>query len=73
VAHCLGEIEHSVKLLPENAPVLKAAVEVLRKLKATDFSDQQGAALHDFIDELQIQLEDVHRAISNAWFSPGES
>ena len=73
VAHCLGEIEHSVKLLPENAPVLKAAVKVRRKLKARDFSDQHGAALHDFIDELQIQLEDVHQAISNAWFSPGES
>lgn len=73
VAQCLGEIEHSMKLLPDNESALKVAVRVERKLKATNCRKLVDGSLHEFIDDLQVQLEGVHVAIANTWFSPGES
>ncbi len=72
VAHCLGEIESSMRLLPDNEAALKTTSRVQRRLKARNFHDLVGKELHDFIDELQIQLVDVHDAITDNWFSPGE-
>jgi uncharacterized alpha-E superfamily protein len=72
VVHCLGEIENSMKLLPDHTPALKVARRVQRDLVATNFGDLVEHALHDFIDELQIQLQQVHYAIVENWFTPGE-
>lgn len=72
VAHCLQEIENSMKLLPDNKQAIKVTEDVKRKLKHTDCSTLVDMPLHDFIDELQVQLEDVHHAISHTWFTPGE-
>ncbi len=72
VVHCLCEIESSMKPLPDSEAALKVAGDVRRELVATNLSDMVGKALHDFIDELQIQLEQVHQAIVENWFSPGE-
>jgi uncharacterized alpha-E superfamily protein len=73
LAHCLAEIESSMKLLPDYKPALAAVVSVQGKLEATDCSELAGSALHDFIDELQVQLELVHNAIFGNWFAPREA
>ncbi len=70
VAHCLSEIEFSMESLPHNAPALKATNGVQKKLKNEKFNNLVGRELHDFIDELQIQLVDVHQAITDNWFHP---
>jgi uncharacterized alpha-E superfamily protein len=72
VAHCLQEIEFSMRLLPEHGPALGAAEKVQQKLAATDCGALEGAALHDFIDDLQLELVHVHNAIVDNWFDPGE-
>jgi uncharacterized alpha-E superfamily protein len=72
VAHCLGEIERSMKLLPEHKPALAAAEKVLKKLSSTDCGELVDSELHGFIDDLQLQLVDVHAAIVDTWFTPGE-
>jgi uncharacterized alpha-E superfamily protein len=71
-AHCLAEIENSMKLLPDYKPALAMAEKMRRQLGSTDCSELVDLALHDFIDELQLQLVDVHNAIVNNWFTPGE-
>jgi uncharacterized alpha-E superfamily protein len=72
VAHCLEEIECSMRCLPDHKQALAAAEDVLRKLGATDFGALQDAPLHYFIDELQVQLEAVHQVVASNWFAPGE-
>jgi uncharacterized alpha-E superfamily protein len=72
VAHCLAEIEYSMTLLPEHKPALAAAEKVLKKLASTDCGELVDSELHGFIDDLQLQLVDVHGAIVGTWFSPGE-
>jgi uncharacterized alpha-E superfamily protein len=69
VAHALREIEHSMALLPEHATALKVVISLQRQLERTDCSALAGQALHQFIDELQLQLEHVHHAIGVAWFA----
>ena len=73
VAHCLREIEVSMKALPGNGPALDTTIAVQRDLKSRKFDDLVGHALHEFIDDLQIQLIQVHHAISDNWFHPGEA
>ncbi len=69
VAHCLGEIENSMRLLPDNKPALKIAGRVQRNLMAVDCGELAESDLHQFIDELQVELVDVHCAISDTWFT----
>ena len=73
VAHSLLEIQHSMQLLPDNKPALAVVVNLQRQLKETDCSLLAGQALHEFIDELQLQLVDVHKVITATWFTPGAS
>ncbi|MEZ5572131.1 MAG: alpha-E domain-containing protein [Halioglobus sp.] len=69
VAHSLQEIESSMKLLPDNKDALKVVTTLQRHLRQTDCSALVGPPLHDFIDELQLQLVDVHNAIGVTWFA----
>jgi uncharacterized alpha-E superfamily protein len=69
VAHTLLQIENSMKLLPDHKSALAVAASLRRQLKDTDCGALAGPALHDFIDELQLQLVDVHNAIAVRWFA----
>jgi uncharacterized alpha-E superfamily protein len=73
VAHCLAEMERSMLLLPEPKPVLVAVRSVARTLQLADLGTLAEAGLHDFIDELQIELEAVHYATANTWFNPDQA
>jgi len=69
VAHGLQEIESSMRLLPDHKHPLQVVTALHRQLRHTDFSDLVGPPLHDFIDELQLQLVEVHNAIAITWFA----
>ena len=72
LAHCLIEIENSMQLLPDFKPARQVVTKVRRNLGATDCGELVDIALHDFIDEVQLQLIDVHQAIANTWFAPAD-
>jgi uncharacterized alpha-E superfamily protein len=72
VGHCLGEIESSMTLLPDNEAALKVVASVERKIKATNCRKLIDSSLHGFIDELQIQLEEMHKAIADTWLNRAE-
>lgn len=73
VAHTLVQIENSMKLLPDHESAFKVAANLRRQLRDTDCGALAGPALHDFIDELQLQLLDVHNAIAIRWFAHEKS
>jgi uncharacterized alpha-E superfamily protein len=73
VAHTLAQIENSMKMLPDHKSALAVAANLRRRLKETDCGALAGPALHDFIDELQLQLVDVHNAIAVRWFAHASS
>jgi uncharacterized alpha-E superfamily protein len=69
IAHTLQEMESSMKSLPDNENALRVVKALRRQLKDTDCSALAGPALHDFIDDLQLQLLEVHRVIGVSWFA----
>jgi uncharacterized alpha-E superfamily protein len=72
VAHTLNEIENSMKLLPHNREPLKTIASVQRKLSRTDCHSLKGEELHDFLDMMQMRLNEINLSISNTWFTPGQ-
>jgi uncharacterized alpha-E superfamily protein len=71
-AHCLLQIEQSMGSLPGHEEAIKVVRSIRRKLKRTNCRELHGQALHDFIDDFQVRLQSLHRAISDAWFTPGQ-
>jgi uncharacterized alpha-E superfamily protein len=70
VARCLVELDDSIRVLPRGNPLLKTVQSVQRKLRRTDVRELQGEELHRFLDNVQVKLEDVNKAIYATWFSP---
>jgi uncharacterized alpha-E superfamily protein len=69
-AHCLQQIESSMRSLPRHEHAIKVVRSVQRKLKRTNCRELHGQALHDFIDDFQLRLHTLHQAVSDSWFTP---
>ena len=70
VAHTLQEIASGIGTLPRNTQALRAVREAEELLNSTDMTQLRGAALHEFIDLMQLRLERVHETIYTTWFAP---
>jgi len=69
VTHCLGEIENALSVLSDNHTPLHAARVAWRRLEAMNFADVSPAALHEHLDQIQVDLASLHDAISRKYFS----
>ena len=65
---CLDQVEHALKTLPRSEPVLELLEAVRRFLARArlDALDQPG--LHEFIDRLQLHINEVHDGIASTFF-----
>jgi uncharacterized alpha-E superfamily protein len=70
VIHTLGEIASSIELLPNNKKAIAAIRKVNKTLETVDIDQLRGEDLHDFIDQLQIQFDQIHNIIYKSWFAP---
>ncbi len=69
LAYTFSEIETSMKLLPHNQDAMKTIATVRNFLSKANLNELQGASLHEYIDDLQIQLEKIHENIALIWFT----
>jgi uncharacterized alpha-E superfamily protein len=70
LAHSLEVVESSIQKLPCHDNPLAVISEVHKELQQADLERLQGAALHAFIDEVQLRIDRVHEAIYHSWFAP---
>lgn len=70
LAHTLTEIAISLKKLPRNKQALTVVKRVETSLRETDIGQLRGLELHEFIDQLQIELGLIHEVIYHSWFAP---
>ena len=70
VSYCLDSVEESVGTLAHNTKPLKALRAVVRQLSNQKMENMQKEELHQFIDELQIQLWKFHTALAKQYFLP---
>lgn len=70
VAHGLGEIVACFdNNLPHNEEPLRAGLRLQRLIAEADVEKLRAEGLHEFIDQLQFELGNLHMQISSTWFS----
>ncbi|HIG40426.1 MAG: alpha-E domain-containing protein [bacterium] len=69
VAHCLNEVADCCRQLPRNDSALRSITHGQRNVDQNDVTKLLNESrLHDFIDELQLDLADIHSELSGTWF-----
>ncbi|NGX14919.1 alpha-E domain-containing protein [Wenzhouxiangella sp. XN24] len=70
VSHCLLELEASMLKLPKHQAPLHCAVRLQRILDAQRTGGIEKTTLRNLMDDLQLELAQVHAEVSGAWFLP---
>lgn len=68
VAHCLNTVENSIGSLKHNTMPLETLRTVDTKLRAKKIENFNQEQLHQFIDELQLQIRNFHNSLEKQYF-----
>ncbi len=69
-AHCLKQLEQCLWGMPNSEKILSSIVAIQQKLDEADFNELLQSGLHDYIDELQLEIGNLHFKIADTWFLP---
>lgn len=70
VARCLKQLEQCLWALPNSENVLSTIVNIQQKLDEADVDELLKSGLHEYIDELQLEIGTLHTKIAETWFLP---
>ncbi len=70
VAHCCERMRASLEGLPRNEAALRVAGRLSRKLAGTEVQRLTQAELHQYVDDLQQDIGDLHTEVAHTWFPP---
>lgn len=69
VIHCIGEVLECCEQLPNHDNALRSIGHTQRAINNSDvIALLNEGKLHDYIDELQLDLADIHEQVSGTWF-----
>ncbi len=68
VRFCIREIRKELSEVENSRDALRAIDRVRRKLRGFEAEKFTQPELHEFIDVLQILINDLHKAIADTWF-----
>ena len=68
--HCVEAVEESIAELDTRSPVLRRCRALRRKTRQTNVAELGQESLHAFIDELQVDITAMHKALAEAYFLP---
>jgi uncharacterized alpha-E superfamily protein len=68
VRHCLGQAEQCIAQLPRAEAPLKIVRQLGSALEKAEPETLDQAALHAYIDTLQLGMAGIHEAIAATWF-----
>ena len=68
VVHCLGEIESCLSVLPAFAEPLKSVRRAWKRLEGMRFDDLPPVVLHEYLDQVQADLGDLHATLARQYF-----
>jgi uncharacterized alpha-E superfamily protein len=69
VQYCIEEIETCLSALPEHAEAMRAVRRAARRLRDMRLEILPPVVLHEYLDQIQADLGEVHRAMSKQYFS----
>lgn len=67
--YCLSELETALHRLPRPEDALRSVARLQRRTDELDLGSMDHAGLHQWIDEVQLELGVVHGAIHQTWFA----
>lgn len=70
VGHCLKQLELCLWGLPNSEKVLAAIVSLQQKIEEADMDALLKQGLHEYIDEVQLEIGNLHYRIAETWFLP---
>jgi len=70
VAHCLRQLEQCLWAMPNNEKVLSVILNTQKMLDEADLKQLLEKGLHEYIDELQLEIGNLHSKIADTWFLP---
>lgn len=69
VARAVTVAETSLRNLPRNSSTLRMIQKLRKHIDMTDIGAMNPADMHNFIDRLQLELNQVHDEIYRTWFN----
>ena len=73
VTHCLIELENCILHLPLNDHPLRSITQTKRMLNEARVDKLLHSGLHEFIDNIQLDLAGIHAQVAQTWFGYGDS
>lgn len=70
VGHCCERMRDSLERLPRNEAALRVAGRLSRKLAGTEVQRLTQTELHQYVDDLQQDIGDLHTEVAHTWFPP---
>jgi len=70
VTHCVAVLEQALQALPRCADAVSQLTSLLGHLDNIDLPNVDYQSLHQFIDELQLELAALHGVIFETWLNP---
>jgi len=68
--HCIEAVDESIDTLENSSAALRGIRALKRTLRQTSVGEMTQASLHEFIDELQIGITNLHSALAETYFPP---
>jgi uncharacterized alpha-E superfamily protein len=68
VAHCLGEMESCLRLLPQSQQLQMNAAELAHRIQQGHAERLDAPALHEYLDWLQTELGRINDALTQRYF-----
>ena len=69
VSHCLADVHGQCTSLPKNDAVIRAITHAQRMVTSQDIVEiYRGSKLHEFIDDIQLELAEIHTQVAQTWF-----
>lgn len=70
VAHCLKQLEQCLWSMPRSEQLVLQVLEIQKKLDEANLQSLLEKGLHEYIDELQLEIGNLHFKIAETWFLP---
>jgi len=68
VAFCIREMRESASQLPHGEKLSSEAMRLLLGTLSEAVSNRSALSLRDFINQLQIEISDLHNIVAQSWF-----
>ncbi len=72
ILFCVQQLERCILELPEYDNVIRKVHQLARMVKGAELNAYDQNMLHSFIDEIQIELNNIHNALMDQYFISGQ-